>query len=32
MREKLSTIFAILIGVVSVALALLFAAVQSGLV
>jgi hypothetical protein len=32
MREKLSTIFAIMIGVISVALALLFAAVQSGLV
>lgn len=32
MREKLSTIFAVLIGVISVAIALAFAALQSGLI
>lgn len=32
MREKLATLFAILLGVLSVALALVFAAMQSGLI
>jgi len=31
MRERLSTIFAVLVGVVSLLLALVFAAIQSGL-
>lgn len=32
MRERLSTYFALLVGIVSVLLALIFAAMQSGLV
>ncbi len=32
MREKLSTIFAVLIGVISVVIALTFAALQSGII
>ena len=31
MRERLSTLFAILLGVISLALALVFAAMQSGM-